>query len=63
MFILRPPLFIIVYVQLFWSGVLGEECLLYFYFEMEGSYPSEGAGKTHTRTHIHTQVEAGGSLT
>jgi len=39
MFIFRPP---IVYVRLFWSAMLCKGSL--FYFEIEGSHLSEGAG-------------------
>jgi len=44
MLMFRPLLFVIVYVRLFWSAALGQVCLFYFYIEIEGSHPSEGAG-------------------
>jgi len=49
----RPPLFVIVYVWLFWSALLYYGCLFYFYFEIEGSHPSEGAGRVE---HKHAIV-------
>jgi len=44
MFMFRPPLLMIVYVQIFWSVVLCNDVSSVFYFKIEGSHPSEGAG-------------------